>query len=125
VGAAEGERAIAQATLYCAAAAKINEVYTAFKAAVKDAKDLPDYPVPDYLRNAPTQLAKQMGHGEGYRYAHNESGAYAAGEVYLPKALHNTQYYHPSEQGLEKKIAEKLAYLRQQDQLSNNKRYSV
>ncbi|MCV2884077.1 replication-associated recombination protein A [Aestuariibacter sp. AA17] len=123
VGPAEGERAIAQATLYCAAAAKSNAVYTAFKQAVRDAKSLPDYDVPLHLRNAPTSLMKEMGHGAEYRYAHDEQGAYAAGEVYLPEALKDTQYYAPSERGTEKQIKAKLDYLRGLDATSSIKRY--
>ncbi len=111
VGPAEGERAIAQATLYCASAAKSNAVYSAFKSAVVDAKDLPDYPVPHHLRNAPTKLMKDMGYGEEYRYAHNEPGAFAAGESYLPPELVDKSYYQPVERGLEKQIKAKLEYL--------------
>ena len=71
----------------------------------------PAYEVPLHLRNAPTKLLKEMGHGEGYRYAHNETGAYAAGETYLPKELTGQQFYQPSERGLEKQLLEKLKYL--------------
>ncbi len=119
VGAAEGERAIAQAIVYCAAAAKSNAVYTAFAKAKQDAKDLADFPVPLHLRNAPTQLMKQMGHGEHYRYAHDEPNAYAAGQSYLPDALHGTRYYFPVERGLEKQIKSKLDYLSNLDRQSD------
>ncbi|AWL12007.1 ATPase WRNIP1 [Saliniradius amylolyticus] len=123
VGPAEGERAIAQALIYCASAPKSNAVYTAFKAARKLAREDHDYEVPVHLRNAPTKLAKSMGHGEEYRYAHNEPGAYAAGECYLPEELKGTRFYEPSDRGLEKQISAKLDYLRQQDQHSKVKRY--
>ena len=123
VGPAEGERAIAQALLYCAAAAKSNAVYKAFNQARADAASLPDYEVPLHLRNAPTQLLKEMGHGEGYRYAHDEPGAFAAGEVYLPREIRHKNYYQPSERGLEKQIKAKLDYLRGLDQQSEHKRY--
>ncbi len=82
VGPAEGERAIAQAIVY-RLRAKSNAVYTAFKAALADARERPDYDVPVHLRNAPTKLMKEMGYGQEYRYAHDEANAYAAGEVYF------------------------------------------
>lgn len=123
VGPSEGERAIAQATIYCACAAKSNEVYSAFKQAVKDAKELPDYEVPHHLRNAPTALMKDLGYGQEYRYAHNEEHAYAAGEQYLPSELVDTQYYSPSDRGLEKQLKAKLAFLRKLDSSSTQQRY--
>ncbi|MCU4676004.1 replication-associated recombination protein A [Catenovulum sp. 2E275] len=123
VGPAEGERAIAQAAVFMACAPKSNAVYTAFKAALKDARELPSYDVPYHLRNAPTAINKSLGHGAEYRYAHNEDNAYAAGEVYMPVELKQTQYYFPSERGLEKKIGEKLAYLAGLDANSEQKRY--
>ncbi|MEJ2763181.1 replication-associated recombination protein A [Photobacterium sp. MCCC 1A19761] len=123
VGAYEGERAIAQAIVYLASAPKSNAVYTAFKQAKADAMNHPDYEVPVHLRNAPTKLMKEMGYGEEYRYAHDEPGAYAAGECYLPPELAGTRYYHPTNRGLETKIAEKLAYLASLDAKSALKRY--
>ncbi len=123
VGPAEGERAIAQAVLYMASAPKSNAVYEAFNLAKQQAEDLPSYDVPMHLRNAPTKLMKELGHGDEYRYAHNEPGAFAAGENYFPPELQNQQYYHPSERGLEKKIKDKLDYLTQLNQNSANKRY--
>lgn len=123
VGAAEGERAIAQAVLYCASVPKSNAVYTAFKQAMSLAKDTSDADVPMHLRNAPTELMKSLGAGEGYRYAHDEVGAFAAGENYFPEHLQATKFYFPSERGLEKKIKEKLAYLEGLNQQSDNKRY--
>jgi putative ATPase len=112
VGPSEGERAIAQATLYMAAAPKSNAVYKAFNQAKQDAASLPSYDVPIHLTNAPTELMKTMGKGAEYRYAHDEPNAYAAGEKYLPEQINGTEYYHPVERGLEKKIAEKLRYLK-------------
>ncbi|MBD2814029.1 replication-associated recombination protein A [Xenorhabdus sp. Flor] len=123
VGAAEGERAIAQAIVYLACAPKSNAVYTAFKAAMADAQEKPDYDVPAHLRNAPTKLMKEMGFGEEYRYAHDEPNAYAAGEVYFPPEMQRTRYYHPTNRGLEGKIGEKLNWLMEQDQSSSIKRY--
>lgn len=123
VGPAEGERAIAQAILYCASAAKSNAVYVAFKAAVKHAKDTPECGVPEHLRNAPTSLMKDLGYGKEYRYAHNESYAYAAGENYFPEELRDTQYYQPSNRGLEKKLQEKLKFLKDLDLRSTEQRY--
>ncbi|GGA68774.1 recombinase RarA [Neiella marina] len=122
VGPAEGERAIAQAIVYLAVAPKSNAVYTAFKAARAAVREHGALEVPNHLRNAPTQLMKEMGFNQGYRYAHDEPGAYAAGESYLPDALSGTEFYLPTDRGLEKKIADKLAYLRQQDAASDNKR---
>lgn len=123
VGPAEGERAIAQATLYMAAAPKSNAVYKAFNQAKQDAAQLPSYDVPIHLTNAPTELMKSIGRGAEYRYAHDEGNAYAAGEEYFPQELQGKKYYQPSERGLEKKISEKLAYLKELDSTSSNKRY--
>ncbi|ABG40974.1 Recombination protein MgsA [Paraglaciecola sp. T6c] len=123
IGPAEGERAIAQATLYCASAAKSNAVYTAFKQAMRDAKSLPDYEVPSHLRNAPTKLMKEMGFGDGYRYAHDEPNAFAAGESYLPPEMQDTQYYVPNERGLEIKLKAKLDFLTDLNNKSAHKRY--
>ncbi|WP_443216353.1 replication-associated recombination protein A [Salinivibrio sp. ML323] len=122
VGPAEGERAIAQAAVYLASAPKSNAVYTAWKQALRDAKDTANAPVPMHLRNAPTALMEQMGHGDGYRYAHDEPNAYAAGERYLPPELGEASYYQPVNRGLEIKIAEKLAFLAEQDIKSPQKR---
>ncbi|ACR69652.1 replication-associated recombination protein A [Edwardsiella ictaluri] len=123
VGPAEGERAIAQAIVYLACAPKSNAVYTAFKAAMRDAKERPDYDVPPHLRNAPTSLMKSMGLGQEYRYAHDEPNGYAAGEVYFPQEMAQTRYYQPTARGLEGKIGDKLAWLAEQDQNSPTKRY--
>ncbi|VEI18366.1 Replication-associated recombination protein A [Serratia plymuthica] len=123
VGPAEGERAIAQAIVYLACAPKSNAVYTAFKAAMRDAREMADYDVPEHLRNAPTKLMKEMGLGAEYRYAHDEPNAYAAGEDYFPPEMARTRYYHPTARGLEGKIGEKLTWLAEQDQNSPTKRY--
>ncbi|PRO72779.1 recombination factor protein RarA [Alteromonas alba] len=122
VGPAEGERAIAQAAVYCALAAKSNAVYMAFSQAKQDARDKPDYPVPVHLRNAPTKLLKEIGHGAEYRYAHNEPNAFAAGECYLPPEIADARYYEPSERGLEKQLKAKRDYLDQLNNQSQQKR---
>ena len=123
VGPAEGERAIAQAIVYLACAPKSNAVYVAWKAALQDAKQLADYEVPAHLRNAPTKLMSELGYGAEYRYAHDEPGAYAAGECFFPPELVGRHYYQPSDRGLEKQIAQKLAYLAELDAQSPNQRY--
>ena len=89
-------------------AAKSNAVYVAFNEAMQDAKQSGSLEVPLHLRNAPTRLMKQLGHGEGYRYAHNEPDAVAAGEKYFPDALQSRHYYRPVPRGLEIKIAEAM-----------------
>lgn len=123
VGAAEGERAIAQAIVYLAVAPKSNAVYNAFNAAKALAKQAPDYDVPRHLTNAPTQLLKELGNHAEYRYAHDEPNAYAAGENYFPEPLKETQFYFPTNRGMELKIKEKLDWLREQDKLSNKVRW--
>jgi len=123
VGAAEGERAIAQAIVYLAVAPKSNAVYLAFKAAKKLAMESADFDVPEHLRNAPTNLMKDLGFGAEYRYAHDEPNAYAAGENYFPSELKDTQFYFPTTRGMEIKIKEKLDWLREQDAQSQQKRY--
>ena len=84
----------------------------AFGAAMEDVKSQPSYEVPLKLRNAPTRLMKELGHGKEYRYAHDEADAYAAGETYFPDELGERRYYHPSSRGFEQRIAERLARLR-------------
>jgi len=115
LGSPEGELALAQAVVYLAVAAKSNAVYSAFKATMADVRSLPSYEVPMHLRNAPTSLMKDLDYGKDYRYAHNEEGGYAPGERYLPEELSDKHYYQPTDRGLEKKISEKLAYLRSLD----------
>ena len=123
VGAYEGERAIAQAIIYLAVAPKSNAVYKAFNAAKQHAKAFPDFDVPPHLRNAPTALMKELGYGSEYRYAHDEPNAYAAGENYFPPELKDTQYYFPTNRGMEIQIKEKLERLHEQDKNASKKRY--
>ncbi|MCT6885410.1 MAG: replication-associated recombination protein A [Gilliamella apis] len=125
VGPAEGERAIAQAIVYLACAPKSNAVYLAFNQAMKDATSQPDYDVPEHLRNAPTQLMKNLGYGAQYRYAHDEPNAFAAGENYFPPEMAATKYYYPSQRGAEKNYAEKLAWLEDQNKASSIQRYKL
>ena len=119
LGSPEGELALAQAAVYLACAAKSNAVYTAFGEAMKDAAGLGSAEVPVHLRNAPTRLMKELGYGHEYRYAHDEPEAYAAAEQYFPDGVEPRRYYSPSDRGLEARIAEKLARLRE---LDRNKR---
>ncbi|NOX43694.1 MAG: replication-associated recombination protein A [Gammaproteobacteria bacterium] len=115
LGSPEGELALAQAVTYLACAAKSNAVYTAFNKALSDAKNHGSLEVPLHLRNAPTKLMKELDYGKNYRYAHDEPEAYAAGEHYFPDELGERTYYEPVPRGLELKIAEKLAHLRDLD----------
>jgi len=123
LGSPQGEYAIAQAVVYLASAAKSNAVYQAYNLIKTEVKSGPSYEVPNHLRPAPTQLMKDMDYGMEYRYAHNEPNGYAAGENYMPEELHNEQYYFPVERGLESKIKQKLDYLRELDNSSDQKRY--
>jgi len=122
LGSPEGELALAQAIVYLACAAKSNAVYTAYQAAARDAVENGSLEVPLHLRNAPTKLMKDLGYGGEYRYAHDEPGAYAAGEDYFPEAMPKRHYYQPVPRGLEAKIAEKLKHLAALDQASRRKR---
>jgi len=115
LGSPEGELALAQAIVYLACAAKSNAVYSAWKTACADVKQGGSYEVPLHLRNAPTALMKELGYGKTYRYAHDEHEGYAAGENYFPNEMKNTRYYEPVGRGLEIRIAEKLAHLRELD----------
>jgi putative ATPase len=115
LGSPEGELALAQAVVFLACAAKSNAVYRAFSAAQADAAESGSLEVPLHIRNAPTRLMKNLGHGKGYRYAHDEPDAFAAGAHYLPDALAGREYYRPVDRGMEAKIAEKLALLREQN----------
>ena len=112
LGSPEGELALAQAVVFLACAAKSNAVYTASKAAAKDAREFGSLEVPLRLRNAPTRLMKDLGYGEGYRYAHDEDESVAYGEVYFPDDMPERTYYHPVPRGLEEKIREKLEQIR-------------
>lgn len=112
LGSPEGELALAQCVIYLAVAPKSNAVYKAFKQAKAWVKKDGTRAVPMHLRNAPTPLMNQLGHGKGYRYAHDEEGAFAAGERYLPEGMPEPGFYKPVGRGLEIKIAEKLQALR-------------
>lgn len=115
LGSPEGELAIAQAIVYLAVAPKSNALYVAFGAAMQTAKQSGSLEVPLHLRNAPTKLMKDLGYGKAYRYAHDEPEAYAAGETYFPDDMTPMHFYHPTNRGLEIKIAERLAYFRELD----------
>ena len=123
LGSPEGELALAQAIVFLATAAKSNAVYSAFSMAQDTVKSTESYDVPLHIRNAPTSLMREMGHGEDYRYAHNFDDAFVAGESYFPKALDVTEYYHPVPRGLEIQIGEKLAHLRRLNAESEFQRY--
>ncbi len=112
LGSPEGELAIAQAIAYMAVAPKSNAVYTAFKAAMQDAKECGSLPVPLHLRNAPTKLMQSIGYGKTYRYDHDEPNAFAAGQTYFPEKIGEKIYYAPVPRGLEIKIQEKLSQLK-------------
>ena len=115
LGSPEGELALAQATIYLAVAAKSNAGYNAYNQAMAFVKHDQSRPVPVHLRNAPTKLMKELGYGHAYRYAHDEPEAYAAGETYLPDGMREPDWYQPVARGLETKIAEKMAHLRELD----------
>ena len=113
LGSPEGELALAECVIYLAVAAKSNAVYKAFNEAKAWVKKDGTRPVPLHLRNAPTQLMKTLDYGKGYRYAHDEAGGFAAGENYLPDGMPEPGFYRPVDRGLEMKIAEKMASLRE------------
>jgi putative ATPase len=121
LGSPEGELALGQAVLYLAMAAKSNAGYMAFNAASDFVRKDQSREVPAHLRNAPTRLMKALGHGEDYRYAHDEAGGYAAGETYLPEGMAEPGWYQPVARGLEVKIKEKLSQLRELDRLAREK----
>jgi putative ATPase len=123
LGSPEGELALAQAALYLACAPKSNAAYVAYNAARQFVSHDGSRPVPLHLRNAPTRLMKQLGYGRTYRYAHDEPEAYAAGEDYFPEGMAQVEFYRPTPRGLEGKIGEKLAHLRELDvAVKKNKR---
>ncbi len=122
LGSPEGELALVQATLYLACAPKSNAGYVAYNAARAWVAQDGSREVPMHLRNAPTKLMKQLDYGKDYRYAHDEEGGYAAGEDYFPEAMPAVSFYHPTDRGLEAKIAEKLAHLRALDDAANLKK---
>ncbi len=115
LGSPEGELALAQAVVYLAVAPKSNAVYTAWNAVRALVKQDVTRPVPMHLRNAPTRLMKGLGHGSGYRYAHDEEGGFAAGERYLPDGLAVSEFYQPAPRGLELRIGERLAEMRRRN----------
>jgi putative ATPase len=122
LGSPEGELALAQCVIYLACAAKSNAVYSAYGAARAFIGEDGSRPVPMRLRNAPTKLMKGMGYGKGYRYAHDEGDAYAAGERYLPDDMPDVSFYTPTERGFEARIGERLRDLHARDDASGGKR---
>lgn len=122
LGSPEGELALAQAILYLACAPKSNAGYVAYNAARAFVSQDGSREVPLHLRNAPTKLMKQLDYGKGYRYAHNEEEGYAAGETYFPDDMPEVSFYQPTDHGLEAKIAEKLAHLRELDKAAKKKK---
>jgi putative ATPase len=115
LGSPEGELALAEAALYLAVAAKSNAVYEAYNAARDFISADGTRPVPLHIRNAPTPLMKNLGYGKGYRYAHEEEDAFAAGENYFPEGMPAVEWYRPTERGLEAKIRERIEELRQRN----------
>jgi len=122
LGSPEGELALAEAVIYLALAAKSNAIYEAYNAARDFVSSDGTRPVPLHIRNAPTRLMKDLGYGKNYRYAHDEEGAYAAGESYFPEGMPAVEWYRPTDRGLEAKIREKLAELRSRDQAAGKKK---
>jgi putative ATPase len=112
LGSPEGELALAEAVVYLSIAAKSNAVYSAFSEARADVERYGSLDVPLRFRNAPTRLMRDLGHGSGYRYAHDEPDAVAAGERYFPDEMPDRRYYSPTARGLEQRIAETLERLR-------------
>lgn len=123
LGSPEGDLALAQVVIYLACAPKSNAVYEATGNARKSIQQTGSLEVPLHLRNAVTDLARELGHGEEYCYAHDEAGAYVAGENYLPEQLKDAEFYFPREAGLESRIKEKLEHLKKLDRASANRRY--
>jgi len=122
LGSPEGDLAIAVALVFLACGPKSNAVYSAFGAAREAVQKHGTLEVPLHIRNAPTTLMKDLGYGQGYRYDHEEAGAHAAGQRYLPDALQGEEYYHPAPRGLEIQIAEKLAGLRRRNRMESDAR---
>ncbi len=122
LGSPEGELALGQAVLYLAVAAKSNAGYVAYNAVRAFISQDGSREVPLHLRNAPTKLMKQLDYGKGYRYAHEEAEGYAAGEAYFPDGMPEVSFYQPTDRGLEAKIAEKLAHLRELDAAAQKKK---
>jgi len=121
LGTPEGELALAEAAIYLACAAKSNAVYEAYNRARSFVAEDASRPVPPHLRNAPTKLMKDLGHGRDYRYAHDEPDAYAAGENYFPEGMPEAKWYQPTGRGLEDQIREKMKELRRRDEAVKKK----
>ncbi len=117
LGSPEGDLAITHATIYLAVCAKSNAVYNAHKLARHTVEQFPDQPVPLHIRNAPTKLARQLGHGRGYRYDPDQEDGFSAGQQYFPDTVGNPEFYRPGNNGLEKKISEKLNWLRNKNSI--------
>lgn len=122
LGSPEGDLALAHAASYLAVAPKSNAVYMAYKAVLADIKEHGSYEVPLHLRNAPTKLMAELNYGEGYRYAHNEPEAFAAGESYFPEEMAERDYYQPNQRGLEIKISAKMDHLKNLNENAIHKR---
>jgi putative ATPase len=122
LGTPEGELAFAEAVIYLACAAKSNAAYSAYNAAREFVSKDGTRPVPLHIRNAPTRLRKDLGYGKDYRYAHDEEGAYAAGESYFPDGMPEVEWYRPTDRGLEARIREKLEQLRALDAAAEGKK---
>jgi len=115
LGSPEGELALAEAVVYLALAAKSNAIYEAYNSARDFIARDGTRPVPLHIRNAPTKLMKKLGYGKDYRYAHDEAGAYAAGEDYFPEGMPRPEWYKPTERGLESRLKERMEELRRLD----------
>jgi putative ATPase len=122
LGSPEGELALAEAIVYLAVTAKSNAVYRAYGAVRAFIEQDGSRPVPMHLRNAPTRLMKDLGYGDGYRYAHDEEGGFAAGERYLPEGVEAQRWYQPTERGVEARISERLQELRRLNEAVRNRR---
>ena len=118
LGSPEGELALVEALIFLASAPKSNRSYLAWSRAQAAAREHPHEAVPKHIRNAPTRLMRELGHGDGYRYDHDEGG-HAAGQQYLPDALKDAQWYEPTDAGLERQIAERIEWWRQQRRTRN------
>lgn len=123
LGSPEGDLALAQVVIYLACAPKSNAVYQAANSARETVRQSGSLEVPLHLRNAVSSLSRELGHGKDYRYAHDEVGGFAAGESYFPEPLKDSEFYFPLEAGLEGRIREKLAQLKQLNRASTRKRY--
>jgi putative ATPase len=122
LGSPEGELAIAQAIVYLSVAPKSNALYIGYNAARAFVQGDSSRPVPMRLRNAPTRLMKDLGYGTGYRYAHDEAEGFAAGERYFPDGLTPPRFYEPTDRGVEARIRERLAQLREKDTKAHDER---